>query len=93
MAVLEAIDLPVDTIQAIKTTYKNEGIPEAAQLVTPECIDAFAIVGDANECVQRIRLLEDSGVTQLSVLMPPGSIDQHEERIREVAEAIFPAFK
>lgn len=92
MAVLEAIDLPADTIQAIKTTYKEQGIPQSARYVTEQCIDAFTLIGDPESLAERIQSLEAAGVTQLSVLMPPGTVKQHQQRIQQFAESLFPAF-
>jgi 5,10-methylenetetrahydromethanopterin reductase len=90
MAVLQAAGLPGDLMERIKATYRERGIPEAAELVTRQCVDAFTIVGDAEECAERIAALEGWGVTQFSVLMPPGSVEQHEARLRAFAKAIIP---
>jgi 5,10-methylenetetrahydromethanopterin reductase len=92
LGVLQAIDLPMDNVEAIKTTYVNEGISQAAEHVTDECIDAFTIIGDSEMCINRIRSLSEAGVTQVSMLMPRGSVAQHEQRLRHFAEAIMPAF-
>jgi len=90
VAVLQAAGLPEDLMERIKATYRERGVPEAAELVTPQCVDAFTIVGDAEECAERIAALRGWGVTQFSVLMPPGSVEQHEERLRAFAKAIIP---
>ncbi|HBY97731.1 MAG TPA: hypothetical protein DEP84_27950 [Chloroflexi bacterium] len=92
MEVLNAVGLPRETVEMIKSAYV-EGIPQAAKHVTEECIDTFTIVGDAGEVARRIRTLERAGVTQVSVLMPPGTVEQHKDSIRTFADAIFPAFR
>jgi 5,10-methylenetetrahydromethanopterin reductase len=92
LGVLQAIDLPMDTVETIKAIYVDEGIDQAAKHVTEECIDAFTIIGDAQTCIERIRSLSEAGVTQVSMLMPPGSVAQYEQRLRHFADAIFPAF-
>lgn len=88
-SVLQAIDLPMDLIDTIKTTYIEEGIPQAATHITEEFIDAFTIIGDAQRCVERIQALADAGVTQLSMLMPPGTVTEYEQQVRTFAEAVF----
>jgi 5,10-methylenetetrahydromethanopterin reductase len=90
--VLEASGLEADLVNRIKTTYLKEGIPQAAKHVTEECIDAFTIVGDGPECVRHIKQLEDAGITQLSMLMPPGKIDQQMQYMQRFAEEVIPAF-
>jgi 5,10-methylenetetrahydromethanopterin reductase len=92
LPVLQAIGLPPEVIDAIKTTYREQGIPQAAEHVTPECIDAFALVGDAEHISRQIQALQGAGVTQLAMLMPPGSIEEQEQRLKQFAEAVFPAF-
>ncbi len=89
-AVLQAVGLPPDLTKRIKAVYRAEGIPQAAELVTEACIDAFTIVGDEDECARRIRELESAGVTQFSLLMPPGNVDQHEQRLRAFASTVMP---
>ena len=90
LSVLEAVGLPLELMRQIKGVYRSQGIPKAARLVTTDCVDRLAIVGDANECARRIRELELAGVTQFAYLMPPGNTRQHEQRLRAFASAIFP---
>lgn len=90
--VLSAAGLDVDLVNKIKSTYFKEGIPQAATHVTAECIDAFAIVGDGQECVRRIKALEQAGVTQLSMLMPPGTIENSKKNLLRFADSVFPYF-
>jgi 5,10-methylenetetrahydromethanopterin reductase len=90
--VLEAAGLDPTTVNQIKTTYFNGGISQAAQYVTVECIDAFTIVGDGPECVRHIKELEKAGITQLSMLMPPGSVGQGKQNLQMFAESVIPYF-
>lgn len=91
--VLDAAGMDPVLVKQIKTAYFTEGIPSAAKFVSPDCIDSFAIVGDKRECVQRIKELENAGVTQLVMLMPPGAAEQQRQFLRNFAEAVFPDFQ
>jgi 5,10-methylenetetrahydromethanopterin reductase len=88
--VLEATGLDPTVVNQIKTTYFNGGISQAAQYVTVECIDAFTIVGDGPECVRHIKELEKAGITQLSMLMPPGTVEQGKQYLQRFAESVIP---
>lgn len=92
LSVLEAIGLPIELMEELKRVYAQEGIPQAAELVTEQCIRAFTIVGDAVECIDRIKQLETAGVTQFSVLMYSGTFEQHKAVLDRFAQSIFPAF-
>jgi 5,10-methylenetetrahydromethanopterin reductase len=89
-ATLQAAGLPVELTERIKAVYLEKGITAAAALVTDECIDAFTIVGDVEECASRIAALEESGVTQFSFLLPPGDVDQHRGRLKAFAASVMP---
>lgn len=93
MEVLDAIGLAPETVQQIKTVYKTHGIEASAEYVTDECIEAFTLVGEGPELVQRIRALGEAGITQIATLMPPGSAEQHRGLLRRFAEAVMPSFK
>jgi 5,10-methylenetetrahydromethanopterin reductase len=90
MATLQAAGLPDALTEKIKSVYHDQGIAAAAQLVTDECIDAFTIVGDAEECARRIAELEASGVTQFAFLLPPGDVEQHRDRLTAFAGSVMP---
>ncbi len=92
LEVLSAVGLTSDTVQQIKQVYKAEGIEASAAFVTDDCIEAFTLVGDGPELVERIRALGQAGITQISTLMPPGNADQHRAILRRFAEAVMPAF-
>jgi 5,10-methylenetetrahydromethanopterin reductase len=91
--VLEAVGMAAEHVARLKDDYRRGGGAEAARHVTDELVDAFTIVGDAAYCVERIRALEDAGITQLVCLMPPGSVDAHTALIRRLADAVVPALR
>lgn len=90
--VLKATGLDPNVVHKIKTIYFEEGIPQAAQYVTEECVDAFTIVGDGAQCVQHIKDLEKAGITQLSMLMPPGTVEQGKNYLQRFADSVIPSF-
>lgn len=89
---LEAVGLDMDLVRVLKNAYINEGIPQAAKFVNEECADTFTIVGDEDEVIRRIKLLQNAGVTQLSINLGDDIVERQKERIQAFAEAIFPAF-
>jgi 5,10-methylenetetrahydromethanopterin reductase len=91
MEVLSAIRLDMDTVRAIKEVYAAQGISEAAPLVTDECVEAFTLVGNGPELVERIQALEGAGVNQIATLMPPGNAAQHGAVLRSFAQAVMQA--
>jgi 5,10-methylenetetrahydromethanopterin reductase len=93
MDVLTAIGLPADLMTRIKDVYAREGIPQAAEHVTDECIDALAIVGNAEYVSERIRRLGAAGVTQMAFLLPVGSVAEQRQRLQALAEQVLPAFR
>jgi hypothetical protein len=91
LEVIEAVGLPNGVVLRIKQAYA-EGIAQTAEYVTDECIDARAIVGDGEAVIRRMRLLEEMGVTQVSILLPRCTVAQHEERLRAFSSQVMPAF-
>jgi 5,10-methylenetetrahydromethanopterin reductase len=88
--VLEAVGLDPTLVSKIKTVYHNQGIPQAAKHITKDCIDAFTIVGDAAECVRHIKELEKAGITQLSMLVPSGTMEQSKQNLQRFAQSVIP---
>lgn len=90
--ILENVGLDVDLIRRIKDVYWNEGIPQAAEYVTDDCVDTFTIVGNAEELVKRIEILKEAGVDQLSINFGDDQVKNLKLRIQAIAEAVFPYF-
>jgi len=57
-------------VEKLKSLLWQDKLLEAAKMVTPEMLDAFAIVGTPKECLRRIEQLIRTGVTHV-VLAPP----------------------
>jgi 5,10-methylenetetrahydromethanopterin reductase len=95
LTMCEAIGLPMDDVLALKETYKNEGIPQAAKVISEELIDAFTIVGTAEQVIDRIQMMKDLGLTVFAghILTSPGTDESPEDRLRLFADTVFPIFK
>lgn len=91
-SVLDAIGIPHELVVRLKADYRTGGSAAAAPHVTAECVDAFAIVGDAAHCIDRIRALEEAGTTQFICLMPPGSVEDYSTLVTRLADEILPVF-
>jgi alkanesulfonate monooxygenase SsuD/methylene tetrahydromethanopterin reductase-like flavin-dependent oxidoreductase (luciferase family) len=56
--------------------------------LTPELIDDFAITGPAERCLERIRGLEELGVSEISAAYLNGRLDQLERVGRDIVPAL-----
>lgn len=92
-SMLREVGLPDETIAAVKDEYGRTGKEGAAALVTDLCVDTFTLVGGADECLERIRALEDAGVTQFGMLLPPGDVDAQRERLRQFAAEVIEPYR
>jgi 5,10-methylenetetrahydromethanopterin reductase len=91
--VLKAVGLPAETVQAIREAYEKGGSAEAAPHVTDDCIDAFSLITDPSRGIERIEALSKAGVTQFSILLPIGSVNEHRRLLENFAQDVFPRFK
>lgn len=98
---LDAVGIPRQVAVGIKTVYRAEGPQRAASMVPDGLVDELALVGDAGYIVDRIGMLRQFGVTQLSMLLPArgehGShaikdID-HREKLRRFAAEVIRRFR
>ncbi|MBW7959569.1 MAG: LLM class flavin-dependent oxidoreductase [Candidatus Promineofilum sp.] len=90
--ILQSVGMDDGLARKIKDVYWTEGIPQAAKHVTDECVDTFAMVGDAQMIIERIKTLRDAGVNQLSINLGDDRVDNFRAQITKFAESIFPAF-
>jgi 5,10-methylenetetrahydromethanopterin reductase len=91
--VLKAVELPAETVRAIREAYKKGGSAGAAQYVTEDCIDAFSLITDPDRGIERIEALSQAGVTQFCMLLPIGSLHEHRKHLENFAQDVFPRFK
>lgn len=64
-------------------------LPSEERFLTPDVINATCLVGTAPQLVDRLRELEDAGLTQV-MLLPP--LAAKEQVISDVAAKVMPAF-
>lgn len=57
--------------------------------ITPEIVESFCVLGQAQDHVAKIKSLEESGVTQFNIYLDNG---QEEQIIAEYAENVMPHF-
>ena len=63
--------------------------PEERRFVTPEAIRATCLVGEPEEIVERLRIMERSGLMEVTVMAPA---DYQRKVWRDLAEFIMPRF-
>jgi 5,10-methylenetetrahydromethanopterin reductase len=88
----ELIGVPPERVAAIRAAYAGGHFDEARhalELVTDEMIEAFALAGNTDVWVERLRTLEALGVT-LFVIYP--MVPDKFSTIRRIAEEILPRF-
>lgn len=75
--VLRILGLKDDYITELKSKYQAGGPKAVESLVTDEAISHFTLIGSPEMIAERITALSEIGVTQLSLLMPTGSTEDH----------------
>ncbi|WP_033290739.1 LLM class flavin-dependent oxidoreductase [Amycolatopsis jejuensis] len=89
---LRRIGVPCVAAAAIKEAYRGSG--SAGAFVTDECVDAFAVIGDADYCRRRISYLAEVGVSQVSVLLPyDRGLDEYRVQLEVFAREIVRHFR
>lgn len=63
---------------------------EAIEIVTPEMVEAFAVTGTVEECIDKIETLLKTGVTQIVCGAPLGR--DIARAIKDISKTILPAF-
>ena len=89
--VLERHDLDMDACNKVRQLLGEGNFKELPGAITDEMIDAFAVVGDKDQCVKRIQDLEKVGVTQFVVGSPIGP--DKSAAIEQIGKEVIPHFK
>ncbi|TFG14324.1 5,10-methylenetetrahydromethanopterin reductase [Candidatus Thorarchaeota archaeon] len=89
--VLKRHSLDMDECNRVRELLQQGNFKDLPDAVTDEMIDAFAVVGDAHQCIERIQSLEEVGVTQFIVGSPIGP--DKAKAIEQVGKKIIPHFK
>ncbi|MHA1903583.1 MAG: 5,10-methylenetetrahydromethanopterin reductase [Candidatus Thorarchaeota archaeon] len=90
-AVLERHGLNQDDCDKVKGLLAKGDFGELPGAVTDEMIDAFAVVGTKDQCIERIEELLKVGVTQFVVGSPIGP--DKKVAIKQIGKEIIPHFK
>ncbi len=90
--VLQTLGFEPGFIAELKKKYRAGGPKGVTSMITDDAIEAFTIVGDAVECAERIKNLEKWGMTQVSLLMPPGTTGDYALLLKKFAEQVMPKF-
>lgn len=89
-SVLKKHGLSDNDVQKLRDAFKVS-FADAVRAVTPEMMDAFAICGTPDDCIEKISGLIKVGVTQVVVGSPIGP--DRTEAIKLVGKEIIPNFK
>jgi 5,10-methylenetetrahydromethanopterin reductase len=90
-------DTQRDVMQRLHSKYdmKHHTLSDSdqAQVLTPEFVDAYSIVGPAGRCVERLREIEGLGISKAIVVGPSigSDRDRLHEANREMVEPVLPA--
>jgi 5,10-methylenetetrahydromethanopterin reductase len=77
-AVLQAVGLPRERIEELRACYSAKGLSATARLITPEEVSLFGLVGTPEQIRERMRTLEQAGVTEFGILLEqPRLEDRH----------------
>jgi 5,10-methylenetetrahydromethanopterin reductase len=73
--------------------HTRTGSPQA-DLLTPEFVDRYAVVGPPERCIERLSALAGLGLSRLVVIGPTQGADRAEARKAQAlfAQAVLPAF-
>ena len=89
--VLERHDLDMDACNKVRQLLQEGNFKELPGAITDEMIDAFAVVGTKDHCIERIKSLEKVGVTQFVVGSPIGP--DKTTAIEQIGKDIIPHIK
>jgi 5,10-methylenetetrahydromethanopterin reductase len=92
-AILNAAEVDVDLARRIKTEYYTKGPSAALPLISDDMVDKFAIAGTPDECLQRIKDIQRTGIfhadlTPISTLEYPTTVAVLEAFKQEVMSSI-----
>jgi 5,10-methylenetetrahydromethanopterin reductase len=89
--VLERHNLDMDACNNVRKLLGEGNFKDLPGSITDEMVDAFAVVGDKNQCIKRIEELSKVGVTQFVVGSPIGP--KKKGAIKQIGKDIIPHFK
>jgi 5,10-methylenetetrahydromethanopterin reductase len=89
--VLERHNIDQTVANEMGLALRKGDINEAKSMVTNDMMDVFAVIGDVEECIDKIEALQKVGVSQLVVGTPVGP--DIVKAIKTIGKKIIPIFK
>jgi len=89
--VLERHDIPYEDALQLEHLLDERKHQEAIAAVTPEMVEAFAVTGTIEVCIDKIETLLKTGVTQIVCGAPLGR--DIARAIKDIGKQILPAFR
>ena len=89
--VLERHSLDMDACNRVRGLLGEGNFKDLPGAITDEMIDAFAVVGDKEQCIKRIEELGKVGVSQFVVGSPVGP--QKKDAIKQIGKEVITHFK
>jgi alkanesulfonate monooxygenase SsuD/methylene tetrahydromethanopterin reductase-like flavin-dependent oxidoreductase (luciferase family) len=91
LARVDSFSLPEDSrFRQIHDGHAIYLMPEERRFVTPAAIEAICMVGSAEDIIDQIRTVEDTGIKEVNI-MP--AADYADAAFRDFAEMVIPAFR
>ena len=93
---IESLGFDVEEIYPIRGAKPEKRLEMVDERLLVRLIDAFAIVGTAEECIDKIEALERAGVNQVITMMEPMIQTEsiaRKEHILSMGRKIIPSFK
>ncbi|MBD3230431.1 MAG: 5,10-methylenetetrahydromethanopterin reductase [Candidatus Lokiarchaeota archaeon] len=88
--VLNRNNIDLEVSEKISQAMKKGDLKEAKSLITKDMLDLFAVIGDTEECIDKIEALINAGVTQIVVGTPIGP--DIIKSIKTIGKKIIPLF-
>ncbi len=101
---LELLDLPYDDVMRVREASRNikreivgyapapEVVSTVSDKLLDKLLDAFSIVGTAEECLSKVEELEKAGVTHMVALVP-SNVEGWKDNIELIGKKIVQSFK
>ncbi len=88
--VLRAVGIPADVIAPLKRAYRDEGPAAASRYVSDAMCDTWAMIGEPDEVLERVRRLSESHVTEVALLPWARGAEQVLETARRFSGEVMP---
>ena len=83
-----AAGIPIDKVERIRAKRKSHGLPAAAEIITPQMLDAYSATGSVDKVAHLIQAHIDAGVEQVMISVPHKPF----ESLKIVGKEILPLY-